>query len=378
MRIFRLLAIPTVITCGLIALGMTWLHSGHNHLRGDHVHTSGADVLAGVFTDEELAQLESMEADSALSTKTPPNLADAAGPSGHNDVLTIVIDFKDAGEPITSDVFGFQTGPFDIVEYGFSDQDFDLVTNALLAEVFDDFFDEICGSIGKGEELEINFVIGDIGVAPPGVSEFYYVQVGSVVGAGANFLGLAFGSSVRNENGDPNPDIEIGDVVATVFTDNIQSLSNFNLSPANALSSGNLEFTTNAIVGTLSHEIGHVLSLDHVAVAQSVTPSGAAPILATGPTGLTVQTRLEDRQFSLFGQENGTSRFNIDQLAGAVGLRPILLGDVNRDGVVNFSDIPPFIAALQGGDLVCRADIDQNGVVNFLDISPFILILQAQ
>ncbi len=55
----------------------------------------------------------------------------------------------------------------------------------------------------------------------------------------------------------------------------------------------------------------------------------------------------------------------------------VLLGDVNRDGVVNFLDISPFIALLSGNGFQAEADCDENGVVNFLDISAFIAILSA-
>ena len=51
------------------------------------------------------------------------------------------------------------------------------------------------------------------------------------------------------------------------------------------------------------------------------------------------------------------------------------LGDCNLDGVVNFSDIPIFIAVLSTGDFKAQADCDENGEVNFRDISPFIAIL---
>ena len=55
----------------------------------------------------------------------------------------------------------------------------------------------------------------------------------------------------------------------------------------------------------------------------------------------------------------------------------LILGDVNRDGNVNFLDIQPFIEALASQEFQAEADIDQNGVVNFLDISPFIGLLSA-
>ena len=64
---------------------------------------------------------------------------------------------------------------------------------------------------------------------------------------------------------------------------------------------------------------------------------------------------------------------------GAVESSPtdFVLGDANLDGVVNFSDIPAFIAALQAGSSLAQADINQDGVVDFTDIGPFIGLLAA-
>ena len=57
---------------------------------------------------------------------------------------------------------------------------------------------------------------------------------------------------------------------------------------------------------------------------------------------------------------------------------PVLLGDVNLDGIVNFLDISPFIIRLTSGALLAEADINQDGIINFLDIAPFIQILANQ
>ena len=57
---------------------------------------------------------------------------------------------------------------------------------------------------------------------------------------------------------------------------------------------------------------------------------------------------------------------------------PTLLGDANLDGVVDFSDIPAFVAVLISGDYQREADCDQNEVVNFADIPAFIGILTNQ
>ena len=56
----------------------------------------------------------------------------------------------------------------------------------------------------------------------------------------------------------------------------------------------------------------------------------------------------------------------------------ILLGDVNRDGMVNFLDISPFIVLISGGGFQLEADLDQSGFVNFFDIPPFIVALSGQ
>jgi hypothetical protein len=63
---------------------------------------------------------------------------------------------------------------------------------------------------------------------------------------------------------------------------------------------------------------------------------------------------------------------------------PVLPGDLNCDGVVDFDDISPFVAALasrQGYEArypLCNwlnGDVDANGDVNFDDISPFVKCL---
>ena len=55
-----------------------------------------------------------------------------------------------------------------------------------------------------------------------------------------------------------------------------------------------------------------------------------------------------------------------------------LLGDVNQDGLVDFSDIPSFISILQAGGFLDEADINGDGVVDFSDIPAFIDLLIAQ
>ena len=51
------------------------------------------------------------------------------------------------------------------------------------------------------------------------------------------------------------------------------------------------------------------------------------------------------------------------------------IGDVNQDGLVNFSDISPFIELLISGTFQNEADCNPDGAVNFSDIPAFIGIL---
>ena len=85
-------------------------------------------------------------------------------------------------------------------------------------------------------------------------------------------------------------------------------------------------------------------------------------------------------------RSDGAVRFDSSDDTNGLGPRllleletpePVLLGDVNMDGTVNFLDITPFIALLSSGDFKAEADVDQSGVVDFLDISPFIAILSG-
>jgi len=55
----------------------------------------------------------------------------------------------------------------------------------------------------------------------------------------------------------------------------------------------------------------------------------------------------------------------------------VILGDVNQDGEVTFTDIPSFIQVLQAGTFLEQADANEDGEVTFADIPAFIAILQA-
>lgn len=368
-----------------------------------HSHgPAGPDVPQGVFTAEQIEALENVPFDTNLSSKTPvpgnnnfplfSNLLiddgfcrpkDADHPFGPSDfgtlsgdnsssVVTIVLDFKEPAQGNTSDIFGNVTSSFDVTNFGFTATDFDAVADAILAEVEADFFAELVGTVAgpPGQELAINFVIGDIGTPPLGTSEYYFVQIGTGTSGphSGGTLGVAGGSVVRSSSGaGPNFGIQVGDVVASVFTDAIATLSG--LTPANALTSGELEFTANAISGTTSHEIAHAVSLSHIDKALSVQPTAdRSPIMGTGAIDLPNNDRIGNREFSLSGfdsQSGGAQRFHIQQLVDALGLRntetvtitPPTTGLlVSEDGVTDDYEIQLTIAPTADVEITATAD----------------------
>ena len=56
----------------------------------------------------------------------------------------------------------------------------------------------------------------------------------------------------------------------------------------------------------------------------------------------------------------------------------VLLGDVNRDGVINLLDVSPFVDVLSNGEYQLEADCNEDGAVNLLDVGPFITILSGE
>ena len=73
------------------------------------------------------------------------------------------------------------------------------------------------------------------------------------------------------------------------------------------------------------------------------------------------------------GFEDGNS-LSLPWNAGNVGPE-MLLGDVNRDGEVDFLDIPFFIDLLVAGQYQFEADVNQDGEADFSDIPDFIQLL---
>ena len=77
--------------------------------------------------------------------------------------------------------------------------------------------------------------------------------------------------------------------------------------------------------------------------------------------------------------QGGTTEMTISEVTLEATMEMIILkGDVNMDGIINFSDISPFILALSSPEgAPDEADCNCDGIVSFLDIAPFILKLSA-
>ena len=60
---------------------------------------------------------------------------------------------------------------------------------------------------------------------------------------------------------------------------------------------------------------------------------------------------------------------------GVAVSEPLLLGDVDTNGVVDFNDIPMFVVVLLGNVFQSEADCDESGMVDFNDIPVFVDIL---
>ncbi len=228
--------------------------------------------------------------------------------------LTFVLDFDSSPGP--TDPYGRPTGGFDVTDFGFNSSDSGIVQQSIYNAVVNDFLNyptlssDFNSPIPDGKELDIDFVLGVIGTAPSnGDSEYYYTHIGTSSPA-TSYLGVAYSASIRTSSGsNPYGGAYIGENLAWVYTDNIAGMG---VRPSDALTSGDLTFTTNAIAGTIAHEIGHTLSLDHV--------SGSNPgdsiysLLATGATPVSMPNsqRLRDRAFSYA---------NMTDLVNAVGVR---------------------------------------------------------
>ena len=99
-------------------------------------------------------------------------------------------------------------------------------------------------------------------------------------------------------------------------------------------------------------------------------------INAAGARVFVEEERSADSEVGHRDETIGFFAINAGTIIGRVIDEPVLLGDTNQDGGVNFLDLPPFISILSTSDYLESADMNQDGEVDFLDISLFINALR--
>ena len=103
-----------------------------------------------------------------------------------------------------------------------------------------------------------------------------------------------------------------------------------------------------------------------------ISVSGAGDVNGDGLGDLVIGASLADS----FGNDG----FGVGQSYVVFGrsVPSVLKGDVDMDGDIDFEDIGPLISVLQSGVFQAEADCDCNTVIEFADIPAFIAILQEQ
>lgn len=225
------------------------------------------------------------------------------------EALTISLDFVTGA---TTDIFGVGTTTANYAPYGFTSMSTAQIQIALLAAVTGDYLGfpttgaNALSNLPNGKALNINFVMGNSTANPGnGDTEWYFVAIGDITTAGT-FLGQACYQCVRKPvlTG-PNFGLSNGSLVGSILVDNVAGLAGLAGSDAQRI---------NLLAGTISHEIGHTLGLDHPGSALANPGASSFSLMATGasPTFMPDDQRILDRDFAF-------SEF--DLLISSVGIR---------------------------------------------------------
>ena len=233
------------------------------------------------------------------------------------------------GAPSAFDSFSFGFG----FGFPFPDGDHEITTHT---ELFADYV--FSRALDSGADLQTSTINGLI----PGNSYDLYIY-----GQGDNF-DLGF-----NTFGGQNVGVRIGTDVRHTSYDGIPG--------GDGLLVEDIEYVK--FTGIVADADG-VITFEHFNPGVGI--HGTDPAFADSSTGS-------------FDLDNNNSRFHAMNGLQIVGdFPPLLKGDVDLDGDVDFNDIVPFIAVLQAGVFQAQADCDCSTVVDFGDIPAFVAILQSQ
>lgn len=272
-------------------------------------------------------------------------------PRDANAGLTIMLDFSST----VTDIFNEETGAFNATPYGFTTMNQAQVEQAILDRVVDHFLSYPTASVDassplpEGSILDIDFEIGSFNSAPAsGNSEWYYLAIGTglsgTYATNSSIYGAACLDCIRDSAGTANKfGLSLGAIVGSIFSDHIVGSA--------GLASNDAE-RINLIAGTVSHEIGHTLSLVHPG-AKSANPGASQwGLMGSVATSMPASQRVLDREFTYN---------NMSQLMGAIGVTSVpepaslLLFVI---GILIIWSLPRGVASsrhAQAGDALCPA-----------------------
>ncbi len=164
----------------------------------------------------------------------------------------------------------------------------------------------------------------------------------------------------RNYNGNQNASSRFGDTSILAQSDTPDQVSVF----AAKRSADNA--TTIMLINKTLQEV-------EVPLTAANTQDGSAEVYVYGTTNTLAIRQLSD--VTIAGGEMQLTLEPYSMTLVEVPGSAILLGDVDRNGVVDFLDIPAFIDLLINGQFQAEADINSDGAVDFADIPEFIAVL---
>ena len=246
------------------------------------------------------------------------------------------------------------------------------------------------GSLGDGADVsnsEVNISGGSVGsafdalsgsvvnISGGSVDHSFDARSGSVVNISGGSVGGTFSSH-------PGSDVNIsGGTLDTFYADSDVNISGGTLGTVRIWGgnevciSGGSFIDVSVLSGSELNLFGSDFFFNGVPLLSSLTIGDAFTIDQRNGT---LSGLLTDGSAFSFDLSDSSFFVSSDATLTVTLVPPVLLGDCNQNGEVNFLDIAAFIAILQAGDFLEQADINLDGEVNFLDIAGFITILQGQ